>query len=739
MTTSSRTIHLEAVPRASVALPSFAARCLSRLLFDLPRCLPNGAPTLGFGDPNAQPPTPIQTPTSAIFPSPVFQTPRNKQGSFEGFSSGTPRFAEEYSVFNSTPGNLRGSQGPFVDFSVPSPYPQSAGHKRHSSAENIAFEIAAHVNHFSPSPNLPLPPVCPSQRLQSSPGPLATSRSQEDRPASFDAQDRPYKKCRQEGSEESQGQTATPPPSARKGTRKLAPKLQMTTMHNEHGYPPEFVVGTPQQNPNMMPNFVTTPTDMFGYPMSAPPTAPVFWDDASMAGMDIDFHNVAANMFQNPGHRAMNSLDWRRSNEMFQETGIIPQPNQEGNNPPRRERPLAPKPMVPNPEADNQDISMYGTSFVAPIGDPFGMMNHVGGVDPGLLFTRPPSSNMEPATYDPMAQAPLMQPMSQPEPPQLPAAPPQRSDIRRVASTKEITLSKRPERAAISSPIKSTGRPGLSRSLSDNRGRKPVHRASLPALAPAARPVSQQGGSSRPPSQASRSSGRISPLKNHHRLSSLTSIPESVTPRIRTSVKFTIDSRGRARAETTSVALDSDEDKTPKAVRSRKENLSRSKNWSSEEEDDSSSDDEPIIIPSRNTSFALPDPNKPTTSNPLQFSRRSISEQSTSSLGIYYNEPSSAVMDNESEAETEVNEPAGSRGDASSELRKVVQDRQKRALNTSQRFAPPSARSSASTISPGSFTEATVPTPSTSREESIRCVCQRTESPRNSDGFMVQW
>ncbi|KAK8088699.1 PHD-finger domain-containing protein [Apiospora hydei] len=108
-------------------------------------------------------------------PSPVFETPKTSQPSFEVSSSSnwTPLFAQDYPVFNATPGSLRGgAQAPFIDFSVTTPpYHQVAGHKRPLSADDLAVEIASHVNHFSPNPSLSLPPVDPARRLQSSPGP----------------------------------------------------------------------------------------------------------------------------------------------------------------------------------------------------------------------------------------------------------------------------------------------------------------------------------------------------------------------------------------------------------------------------------------------------------------------------------------------------------------------------------------------------------------------------------------
>ncbi|XXH04986.1 3-isopropylmalate dehydrogenase [Hypoxylon texense] len=700
-------------------------------------------PTPSFGDPNAQPPTPKQTPTSAGFPTSVFETPKNNRASFEGPPSGwTPRFAEEYSVFNSTPGNLRGSNGPFVDFSVSTPYQSSNHHKRPLSAENIAAEIATHVTHFSPNPNLPLPPVDPTRRLSSSPGSLVTGQSPTEPGFQAGSQQLSKKFCR-DTAQGAKTQTATPPPSTHKGQRRLAPKLQTGTMQNE-GFEQEFVAGTPQQQ--HMPNFMsTTPTDLFGYPMSAPATAPSFGDsnmfwDADMNGMDIDFA-TSGHVFQTPSHRPMNSIDWGKSNELFQETGAAPPPppqqqSQENNAPARKERVLAPKPPPQNLDTSAADTSMFASSFPASADESFNM-NQSGGVDPGLLFTRPPSSGMEPAPLDPMSQPPLMQSFSQPEPITLVAKPTKRGGVRRTGSTKEA--GKKINRATASSPIKPSDRPGLSRSFSEKINRKPAGRANLPNLAPATRPVSQSSG--RSVSQGSRPNGRISPLKSHnHRLPSLSSIPETQTPRPRTqtSVKFTIDSKGRARAETTTIVVDDDDDQIP-TVRRRKEHRGKERSWaSSENDDDSSTDDEPIIIPSRNTSFALPQPQKPS-SYAFHSSQRSVSDQSTSSLGIYYNELEPAVDDPESEAETVMNMAGGSNGgDAASELRKLVESRQKRIPNES--FAPRLAYGSASsTITPSPLKNGNHRTPSSDRGNRIRCVCNTASNHVNGNNYMVQW
>ncbi|KAI0460384.1 hypothetical protein F5B21DRAFT_510667 [Xylaria acuta] len=688
-------------------------------------------PPTSLGDPNTYPPTPSETPTSAHFPQSTLETPKTSEGHFDDLSGWTPQFAEEYSVFDTAPGNLRGTSGPFPELSASTPYQPSSGHKRLLSAGSVAAEIASHANHYSPTSALPLPPVDPSRRLPSSPtaGHPFPSPVEADYPN--DSQPRSGKKVRRGTLADTSTQTATPPPSARKGERRLAPKPQTSSMQHDE-FEGEFMAAAPQQQ-HMLGGLVSAPIDMFGMPLSAPATGPVFDDpqtfwDPGMSGMDIDFSIPVADSFHGSNHRPMDSLDWGKANEMFQETGVVPLKNQEVPLQ-KKERLLAPKPApVPNVDTSMTEAPVFAHSFHIPTDEPFVPLNHVGGVDPGLLLTRPPSSNMELAAFDPMAQPILMNSLPSP---QLPAAPPKeqkRGQIRRAASTREIGTAKKDERAPISPPIISSSRPGLLRSASETRGRKPANRAgALASLVPAARngPSATIGRSA---SQGSRTSGRTSPLKIHQRLSSLSSIPEHSGPRTRTSVRFTIDSRGRARAETT-VIVD-DEQQTPSSRRRRREE--RRNEWESSEDESSSTDDEPIIIPSRTSSFALPASRAPSYIRPSHTSQRSFSDQSTSSLGIYYNEPSSSQGDAESDAETVMNVAINnnSRGDAMSELRKVRENRQKRvpALNTSNHSIS-SAPFGANSI---------IPTPSTDRGNQIRCVCNTTLSHINGDGYMVQ-
>ncbi|KZL71104.1 PHD-finger domain-containing protein [Colletotrichum tofieldiae] len=689
-----------------------------------------------FGNPNAQPPTPKQTPTSAAFPSPVFETPKQRQGHFDDAGGWTPRFAEEYSVFNTTPGNLRGSQGPFPDFSTTT-YPSSASLKRPLSAESLAAQIATHANHFSPNPNLPLPPVAPARRLPSSPKPPNEqpefSGQKDGSPSPETAsQDRVSEKPEgRESVADLNGQTATPPPSSHKGGRKLVSKLQVDNMQNDHGYGQPDFSGTPQ-HPNMAAAFVNG-TDMFGFPLSAPANASAsFWDpSADMSGMDIDF-SFGPNVFQTSGHRHMPSFD---ASQMFQEASALPPSNsQESSQPTKRTRPLAPKPAMHNVQSTSADISMASTSFSTSVEDPFGIVSP-GGVDPGLLFGRPSSSSMD--TNLPVTQGSAQFALAAAAESQSRA--PMHNDIRRSLSTKELGPGRTAGNASVNSPVKSHGRPsGLQRSVSENRGRRGLAKAALPKLAPAIQPRPQATngpavGSGRPPS---RPSGRVSPLKQQHsRLSSLTSIPEAATPRTRTAVKFTIDSKGRARAETT-VVVDDPATDNPQRRPVAREMPRREKSWESDD-DESSTDDEPIVIPSRNTSFALPDPRRPSSASVFHSSRRSVSEHSSSSFGA-----SVSQHDAESEAETVMNEAQGKGGDAASELRKLVENRQKRgpqvpSSQRSQRFASGSFQDHhGGLMSPTAFTEVSLPSP-TKATYNVRCVCRNGADKQGE--YMVQW
>ena len=521
-------------------------------------------------------------------------------------------------------------------------------------------------------------------------------------------------------------------------------------MQNDDGFGQPDFMGNPQQS--SMGGFVTTPSDMFSYPLSAPATTPAFgsqrsfWD-ADMGNMDIDFSANGNTVFH-----SSDSVDWVRTNQFLQETGAAMHGHGDENTPTGKpNHSMTSQAALQALGTSAAEQALFAASFPAPVDDPFGIVNNGGAVNPGLLFSRPQSSNMD------LSFQAAMQPSNGPASAALQEAHtgrrplvskvPARGELRRSASEKEIVPTKQ-DRATASSPIKPTGRPGLTRSFSESRGKKSLSRSSLPTLAPAPRPQSQMvnlpgGGAARSVvSQGGRSNGRSSPLKGHHqRLPSLSSIPETTGPRTRTRAKFTIDANGRARVETTIII----EDDAPPTIRKHRsaQPLSRHRWTSSEEEDESSTDEEPIIIPSRNASFALPDPRKPTSVYPFHSSQRSISEQSSTSYTTFQG----SLEDGDSDRETVANDitPTGKpSGDAASELRKLRNSRRGQLPSVKPRFvslgAVPGTAGFAGSyanhelVSP--TTETTLPTPSTdSRTRGIRCICNRNRA----DGFLVQW
>ncbi|XWW92699.1 hypothetical protein V2A60_000624 [Cordyceps javanica] len=653
-----------------------------------------------FGDPNAQPPTPQQTPTSASFASPVFETPRQPHGSFTDLGDSTPRFAEEYSVFNATPGNLRASHAQFPDFVPPTP---ANSHKRLLSAEGFAIEIAAHANHFSPNPNLP--PVDPSKRLASSPSlnnPKPAAR--ESTPVSSSALNkaRSAKKLRRGTiTKDPESQIISPPPTAHKGEQRLAPKLNM--QYEQSFHQPDFAEGS---HPHDVAALMASPSDMFSYPLSAPAAAPAnFWDPQASMGMDLDFNAAAQGMFPSSGtgHRQTGSFDWNHDIQLFQDPNLVPSSSNQGDVQPQ--------------QAANLTMNQYPQQ----LGDPFTMINTAELVDPNLMI----SQNSVLPGFDGMEQ-------TMPARPEAPSGKATaKSNIRRTASNKSQRANKVPDRTLASSPLKHS-RNGLDQTAADPRGRATLARSNtLPTLAPAARSMAQvAGGSTDAGRPMARPNGRISPVKSQRRLSSLASIRESSPARQRASVRFTIDSRGRARAETTLPGQDSMNQSLARSQSSR--DLASRSTWDPSSEDESE-DEDPIIIPSRTNSFcasfALPDPRKPIGSI-FHRPRRSTSDRSSSSAGGENGQQNG----DESEAETILNEQRGRGGDAASELAKLVESRQKRISqpNMPERLLTNLGNFQSDTVSPSSLAESGYGTDG----QGIRCVCKRTTSSKNN--FLVQ-
>lgn len=671
-----------------------------------------------FGDPKAQPQTPRHTPTSATFPSPVLDTPKHYQGSFAEPGGLTPRFAEKYSVFNSTPGNLRGSHGPFADFIPATPSNFSRGHKRLLSAEGPVVDAAEHL---SPDLDPSLPPVNPSRSRAPSPSPWA---DQPEPPATPDPRSNPHlsrssgpakKFCKDTHTDPPEPpQIISPPPTSHKAERRLGPKLRM---HPDPAFGQSDLTGPTQHDLAVL---MGSSGDLFGYPMSAPAVAPAnFWDPSMSMGLDLEFNATANHAMQPPtptSHRHTGYFDWNAEIQLFQDVTVpAPSTGQDTVQQVRRERALAPKPPASEVVTTNTGEAAVHSSV---LDDPFGITIPGDSVDPGLVFGRPQTALESNSN-------PLPHPGSTETAPALPAKD-QSGDVRKI-NNKLARNARLPDRALAGSPIKPSARPGLGRSYSENRGKRAIGRKSLPISVEAGR-LTVSGYGVLSGRSGGRPSGRMSPSKTMTRLPSLASIPETCSQnRLRTSVRFTIDSNGRARAETTVIGDESPSDRGIHRSRSSRDVASRS--WDS---DDSSTDDEPIIIPSRcgsfNKSFALPDSCRPVGSI-FHTSCREVSDRSRSN----------SAHGGESDAETVVDDVQQKGGDATNELRKVVKDRQK----WSSRLESARSRRFISTkigSFPGGIISPTSLTGSSHGPSSqcVRCVCDEV-SADEADGFMVQW
>ncbi|KAL2271687.1 hypothetical protein VTJ83DRAFT_1058 [Remersonia thermophila] len=737
-------------------------------------------PGSSFGDSTAQPPTPQRTPVSAALPSPVFETPKPTHGRHES-TGWTPRFAEEYSVFNATPGNLRGCQTAYPDLGPPTPFSGDTDERRSSSVDGIGLGVGVPVNELSPAPSLSLPSVEPSKILRSSPNPLRTPTLDRTSPAvnagSAELADRSAKKPRRGTiTVDPPSQTATPPPSSHKGERKLVPKPGIMQNDQDHGAQTHFVSPTPQLSTG---SFVASQNDLFGYPLSASAAGPYgahrsFWDaDPSLSSMDIDFGAGGAGVFPTPAlHQVSGAVDWATAAQLLPSPGgLAPNADAHTSGADGHAATLVSQPPMSMLVASSADASMLGASFAAPLENGFGMGDANGGVNPGLLFSRPQTAVDTSVSFSHAMHPPLSSTAAASASQDhtmldrgvpIPKAP-GKVELRRSASAKDSTPRKQ-DRVLGTSPAKEGGRPGLTRSFSEHRGKKATAgRPPLPPLAPRPRPqlVGNAGVNANKPviSQPQRpSSGRSSPPKsshsqhhpNHNRLASLSSIPELQGPEMRTQATFMIDANGRARVETTVVVVDGEPRNGASKRVSTYSLAPRQAGWNSDD-DSSSTDDEPIIIPSRNTSFALPDPRKPTTIHPFDSyhqPQRSMSQRSittSSSYRSFQGAPrgKEAAADSDGEGVANNDDATPTRrpsGDALSELRKLRETRQKQAAAAAaasarqqkQRYVIPSQYPRhPSTSSPTTLSESSLPTPTDSRgSRNIRCVCHRAEVGR---------
>lgn len=604
-------------------------------------------------------------------------TPQGNINAFDTQSGWTPTFAEDYTVFNATPGRLTNTQSTFEPFSPNNPSLAPAAHEG-------GFE-----NPDTKTPNRP------NQRLRE---PLS-------------------------------GQTATPPRSTVKDLEKERRGLEKSNMQNDDE--PYLQSGIMGQDDFL--DFTQSSGDMFSYPMTAPVPVPAylnddksFWDpDSSMADVSMDFM-AEESSFYGTSQRVSSSEDWPQNHP----TAPL---QQHGSQPLRRHRPLMAKPPVSS-VAQSLSNTAFDFSISSMPQDPFAADVSSGVVNPGLIFsfpevTSPLQINQNHSRPVPQrSRSAAGQTIQDPYEHQYRESLRENVEPRRSRSLQENIPNLSHGGARFGSPIEGN-RPGPRRSSSDSRPKKRV--------------TSHE--SQPPPNFAGKgvySSGRQSPTKQASRMN-LASIPEAAGLNPRTAVTFSIDANGRARTETTIVV---DKSKSPRRIHSR----ASSDGWESPQSG-SSTDEDPIMIPSRNASFSIP--NKRSMPKMAQFdtSRQHRSQKSGSAN-------SSSLGDPDSESETVID--SGQSGDAASALRKVMGSRRRRVGNKASAQLHASSRTStrqilgaqgqyqrpsyayqpsSSNASPTTISDPDAETPSTdpgsTGSDSTRCVC----SSRDGDEYMIQW
>ncbi|RAL59306.1 hypothetical protein DID88_006911 [Monilinia fructigena] len=573
-------------------------------------------------------------------------------------------------MFNATPGRLVNGQRPFVDTSTVQALSSLTQNGQFHVEGDMMTDLGMHMHQLSPSSALAIAPATSStNQVPSALAPKSASR------ARFSDISKTPQKSKKILDGSFSAQTATPPHSAGKGSRKLAPKIS-TVPNNSQVQSDGFESSNTNDHHAQIMAQSSAFVDPFGYPMSAPASAPFFdshkaiWD-TSMDGMELDFSTDSAGIFHQ-GHRPSSSMDWGRSNQMFQESmNLSPQKSSEpkGESEPRkRHRPIASKSSLPTTSALPTSLPLLAFSSATTTSNSIAMESFSGVVDPGLVYSRTRRGNVSQGEFE------------------------------------DVML---PAPRAATSPIRNAK--VLEPDLHDLVFRRSV----------------SESRDKRNPESLRINSGRLSPVKQL-RHPNLTSIPESpvILPKLRRDIKLAVGSNGRA-----TVVVDDEP--------ARRVQRSSSQVIDYESEYDSSTDDEPIIIPSRNNSFNLPQ-HRPPKFDLFDTSSSDFRRPSTSTSGYSRSSGQHTSIDEMSEAETILDEVKT--GDAASALRKVVRERR-----TNQRISNngrPLRLCSDATPRPGRYTEHTSSsnnsldgaTPSSSRSGTTRCVCNNADG----DSFMIQ-
>jgi hypothetical protein len=224
----------------------------------------------------------------------------------------------------------------------------SASHKRHfSDPENQSINLTSSIQQRSRFSNIPASPIHPSNQPLSSPIPSPTKRGKQLTPTKFGS----YLDTNQ--TVNSARSIQTPPPSrtmtersVRRKASKTRPQTTKSTSGSGHEYKKGAIPDTSPldghgsaqqesrdlhqafQNPQVSSNVL----DMYGYPLSAPASAPtfphkLFWDPSSeVNGIGVGFDAGEHGLVNQNVDASNQSLDWGingQNERLDDQTGVL--------------------------------------------------------------------------------------------------------------------------------------------------------------------------------------------------------------------------------------------------------------------------------------------------------------------------------------------------------------------------------------------------------------------------------
>lgn len=713
-----------------------------------------------------EPPTPTKTPTSPNFFLNSFQTPKQGTRFYGPQSPWSPAFHSAASPNIKTPTQ--------PNFTTPTKSPTKISEsKRPSIDQDLEKEIASHVHHFSSNSSLALPPVEPSRQLSSSPNPPSTSEKKRRRLNTNESSITPLKTAFDHSpvtAMNSAGSMQTPPPTSTSASRRKAQQAQVAKLVKESAekgrrmsFPNsgkgEGAPGSASQVEESSQQFpaLQFSEEGFGFPTSGPATAPVypqhklFWDPEQAGDtMNLDFpmddtFNAFGMGLQKISDPFVSSPDHANAIQF----------------------PTSPAFNLISTRNDNISTltSSYAESPSHPATSAHG--KYAGNVvNPSLLFSSP-------GRAADVATMPVVSQDIQDD-----VLRPYAHQMRDAQIELDMQLARKPKRKRVPEIDDSPAvKAALLKLREDQTGRSGVERDPIDDMVEAKAIARSRSRNSY--GRATERQGAGS--RSLHKQRSLSRLRDS--QRKRSSVTLTIDASGRAK---TVVA-----DNTKHASR----NGMQMESDSEDSESDSSTSSAEMVM-SRPQSFAFPyqQQRQPKLgrffNDPKSHSQRSSYGSTLGSAGIaqasstqrtssklhtqhgFQDYSSAGRVEVESEAETVI-DTDDDRGDAQSELKKVLQSRSQKKVGkqatrpesrdgfTGQRRAYPSQggqlhpyystgnhtpghygyQDPHNNISPTTITDPDLPTPTTGRDsngsgDSTRCVCHLIE---DFGEVMIQW